>query len=128
MFEADTTYLWQTPDGVGAKVFCASAPASLSRTQSEFGLACVNEVSASKQSTARLQLTLQRPVDSRLCREFMNPPLTKYHLYSSRRSVSSRPGIRSAESINTYHADMGIYVLVPAFFVSRNTYLPQGSL
>ena len=36
MIEANTTYLWQTPYSVDAKSFCASAPASLSRTQSGF--------------------------------------------------------------------------------------------
>lgn len=33
------------------------------------------------------------------------------------RSSSSRPDFRSAESINTYHADMDISVFMPAFFV-----------
>ena len=70
MSEANTSYLLQTPSGVDAKLFCASLPAFFSRTQSEFGLACVNEVSASKQankqasSTARPRLTLRRPVVS----------------------------------------------------------------
>lgn len=36
MFEADTTYLWQTRHSIDAKTFCASSPASFSQTQ--FGL------------------------------------------------------------------------------------------
>lgn len=36
MFEADTTYLWQTPFSVDANILCASAPASHSQAQSEF--------------------------------------------------------------------------------------------
>ena len=35
MFEADTTYLWQTPFSVDAKTLCASAPVSLSQAQSK---------------------------------------------------------------------------------------------
>ena len=64
MMEANTTHLWQMPNGIDAKVLCASVPASLSRTQSEFSLACANEMSASKQAsgTVRLRLTLRRPV------------------------------------------------------------------
>ena len=63
MIEVDTTYSWQMPCGVDAGDFCASVPGYLSRTQSEFGLACVNEVSASKQAdTARLRLTFRRNV------------------------------------------------------------------
>ena len=37
------------------------------------------------------------------------------------RSVSSRPDFRATDSFNYIHADMGISVPVPAFFVSRNT-------
>ena len=37
------------------------------------------------------------------------------------RSASLRPDFRSAENINTYHADMGISVPVPAFFILEHT-------
>ena len=36
MIEANKTYLGQMPGGVGAKILCASAPASFSQTQFEF--------------------------------------------------------------------------------------------
>lgn len=77
MFEATTTYLWQTRSSVDARILCASTPVSLSRTQPEFGLAWVNEVSTSKQAdTARLQLTLRRPVVSQSRQESATFPLT----------------------------------------------------
>ncbi len=77
MIEVDTTYSWQLPRGIDARVLCASVPASHFRTQSEFGLACVNEVSASKQAdTARPQLTLRRPVILRSRQESATFPLT----------------------------------------------------
>ena len=77
MIEANTTYLWQTPSGVDAKVLCASVSASLFRTQSEFGLVCANEMSTSKQAnTARLQLTPRRPVVSHNRQESATFPLT----------------------------------------------------
>ena len=37
------------------------------------------------------------------------------------RSVSSRPDFRATDSFNYIHADMGISVPVPAFFVPRHT-------
>ena len=49
MIEVDTTYSWQMPGGIDAQDFCASVPASLFRTQSEFSLAWANEMRASKQ-------------------------------------------------------------------------------
>jgi len=65
MVEVDTTHLWQMQYSIDARGLCASAPASLFRTQSEFGLAWAKEMSARKQAdTARLQLTLRRPVVS----------------------------------------------------------------
>ena len=36
MFEADTTYLWQTRHSIDAKTLCASSPASFFQAQSEF--------------------------------------------------------------------------------------------
>ena len=50
--------------------------------------------------------------------------LTQQLSHSLIRNASSRSDFRSAGSINTYHADMGISVPVPAFFVSRNTQKP----
>ena len=47
--------------------------------------------------------------------------LTQQLSHSLIRNASSRSDFRFAGSINTYHADMGISVPVPAFFVSRNT-------
>ena len=47
--------------------------------------------------------------------------LTQPLFLSIIRSASSRPDFRSGENLNTYHANMGISVPVPAFFVSRNT-------
>ena len=128
MIEVDTTYSWQMPCGVDAGDFCASVPGYLSRTQSEFGLACVNEVSASKQAnTARLQLTLRRPVISRSRHKPADLTLNQQLFLSCIRSVSSRPDFRSAESINTYYADMGISIPVPAFFVP-GTHIPVDNL
>ena len=51
MFEDNTTDFWQMPNSIDAKVLCASIPFVPFRTQSEFGLACANEVSASKQAS-----------------------------------------------------------------------------
>jgi len=51
MIKKNAIYLWQMPCSIDAQEFCASVPASLSRTQSEFGLACANEMSASKQNS-----------------------------------------------------------------------------
>ena len=78
MFEATATYLWQTRYGVDARILCASVPVSLSRTLSEFSLACVNKVSTSKQqNTGRLRLTLRRPVVSHSRQESAVFPLIK---------------------------------------------------
>lgn len=41
------------------------------------------------------------------------------------RNASLRPDFWSAESINTYYADMGISIPVLAFSFSRNTFQPQ---
>ena len=51
--------------------------------------------------------------------DILNQPLSN----SLIRNVSSRPDFRSAGNINTYHADMGISVPVPAFFVP-GTHIP----
>lgn len=130
MIEVNTTYSWQIPHGVDAGVLCASIPATLSRTQSEFGLAWANEMSTSKQASkqanaARLRLTLRRPVVSHSRQE--SADLTLNHSLSG-----SRIGTRfscldagSAKAIFNNHADMGVSTPVSAFFVSRNTSLPR---
>ena len=77
MIEANTTHLWQMQSSVDAQILCASVPASPFRTQSEFGLAWANEMSASKQANAaRLRLTLRRPVVSHSRQESATFPLT----------------------------------------------------
>ena len=128
MYEAATTYLWQTQHSIDARWLCASAPASLFRTQSVFGLACVNEMSATKQAdTARLQLTLRRPVVLRSRHESADFTLNQ-NLSSScvgTRFLCSDAG--SAKNLFNNHADMGVSTPVSAFFISRNTSLPQVS-
>ena len=128
MFESTTTYLWQTRSSVDARILCASTPVSLSRTQPEFGLAWVNEVSTSKQAdTARPQLTLRRPVVLRSRHESANFTLNQ-NLSSScvgTRFLCSDAG--SAKNLFNNHADMGVSTPVSAFFISRNTSLPQVS-
>ena len=127
MIEVNTSYFWQTQNGVDARGLCASVPASLSRTQSEFGLAWANEMSTSKQasSTARLQLTLRRPVVSRSRNELATSPLT--NSFPSPASGALRRTLISGLRIAIFnnHADMGVSTPVSAFFVSRNTSLPQ---
>ena len=128
MIEVDTTYSWQMPCGVDAGDFCASVPGYLSRTQSEFGLACVNEVSASKQAdTARLRLTLRRPVVSHSRHE--SADLTPTYNLSGLgfEAHSSRLLAGSAKAALNIHADMGVSAPVSAIFVSGNTPLPQVS-
>ena len=51
--------------------------------------------------------------------DILNQPLSN----SLIRNVSSHPDFRSADSINTRHADMGTSIPVPAFFVPR-THIP----
>ena len=57
MIEANTSYLWQTSSCVNAKVLCASVPASLSRTQSEFDLAWTDKMRSSKHNHADIGVT-----------------------------------------------------------------------
>ena len=126
MYEATTTYSWQMPYGIDAKVSCASVPVTLLRTQSVFGLAWANEMSTSKQAdTARLQLTLRRPVVSHSRHESADLTLNQQLFLSCIRSVSSRPDFRSADSFNHIHADMGISTPVSAFFIFEKHTLPQ---
>lgn len=61
VIEANTTYLWRTLNGVEAKMSCASVPASLFRTQSESGLACVNQVSPDKQTVVDIDAAASVP-------------------------------------------------------------------
>jgi len=123
MIEANTTHLWQMQSSVDAQILCASVPASPFRTQSEFGLAWANEMSARKQDsktaskTARLRLTLRRPVVSHSRHKSADLALTPKLSRSCIKDASSRPDFRSADSFNYIHADMGISVPVPAFFV-----------
>ena len=48
MIEANTTYLWQTPNSIVAKEFSASVPASPVRPQFGFASAWANTISASR--------------------------------------------------------------------------------
>lgn len=125
MFKVNTTYLWQPLSGVDAKVPCASVPASPSRTQSEFGLAWANEISTSKQASRYSPPSVDAQAASCFAQQarISNFSLNQQLSLSCIRSVSSRPGTRSAESINTYHADMGISGPVSAFFILR-THVP----
>ena len=119
MIEVDTTYSWQMPRGVDAGVLCASVPASLSRTQSEFGLAWANEMSTSKQASkcsppsADAQAACCFAQQARVSNFSLKQQLS----LSCIKDASSRPDFRSADSFNYIHADMGISVPVPAFFV-----------
>ena len=120
MIEVDTTYLWQMQHSVDAGDFCASIPATLSRTQSEFGLAWANEMSTSKQASkqysppsADAQAVCCFTQQARVCSFFFNQRLS----LSCIRSASSCPDLRSADSFNYIHADMGISIPVSAFFV-----------
>ena len=124
MNEASMAYLRQTPSGIDAKVLYASAlVAPLPQTQFEFDLACVHKMSTSKQAsiTARLRLTLRRPVVSHSRHKSADLSLNQQLSLSCIRDASSRLDFRSADSINYIHADMGISVPVPAFFVPRHT-------
>lgn len=114
MMEANTTHLWQMLHSVDSKMLYALDPASLCRTQSESCLA--NEVSASKQyspPSADAQAACCFTQQARVSNFFLNQQLSP----SCIRSASSRPDFRSADSFNYIHADMGISVPVPAFFV-----------
>ena len=117
MIEVDTTYSWQMPHGVDAGGLCASVPAPLFRTQSEFGLAWANEMSASKQASrysppsADAQAACCFTQQARVSNFSLNQQLS----LSCIRSVSSRPDFRSADNFNHIHADMGISVPVSAF-------------
>ena len=119
MIEVDTTYSWQLPRGIDAGVLCASVPASHFRTQSEFGLAWANEMSASKQASrysppsADAQAACCFTQQARVSNFSLNQQLS----LSCFRSASSHPDFRSADSFNYIHADMGISVPVSAFFV-----------
>ena len=99
MIEVDTTYSWQMPCSIDAQEFCASVPASLFRTQSEFDLAWVNIVSASKQNSppsadaqAACCFTQQKRVSSF--------PLKQQLSLSGIRSTLSRPDFWPVESFN----------------------------
>ena len=129
MIEVDTTYSWQMPCGVDAGDFCASVPASLSRTQSEFGLACVNEVSASKQAdTARLQLTLRRPVVSRNRQESATFPLTN-SFPSPASGTLHRALISGLRTVNSTFMPTWVSPYPCRLFLfSVNTIQTQGSL
>ena len=118
MIEVNTTCSWQMPRGIDSRGLRTSVPASPSRTQSEFGPAWTNKMSASKQAnTARLRLTLRRPVVSRCRQESAAYPLTNSFSLSCITSASSCPDFRSADSFNLIHADMGSSVPVLAIFV-----------
>lgn len=129
MIEVDTTYLWQMSRGVDAKGLCASIPASLSQTQSEFGSACANEMRASKQAdTARLRLTLRRPVVSQQARVSSFFPLTNCFPSPAsgalRRALISGQRTASTTFLPTWVSPSSCRL----FFVSGNTPLPQDSL
>ena len=87
-----------------------------------------NEGIASKQAdTARPQLTLRRPVVLRSRHESANFTLNQ-NLSSScvgTRFLCSDAG--SAKNLFNNHPDMGVSTPVSAFFISRNTSLPQVS-
>lgn len=73
MFEADTTYLWQTSRGVDAKTLCASAPVSLFQAQSELNFVCAN--TASKQyrpPAANASAVCSFTTQAQVCDSFLN--------------------------------------------------------
>ena len=120
MIEVDTTYSWQMPRGIDAKELCASVPAPLFRTQSEFGLAWANEISASKPysaPSADAQAACCFTQRARVSRFLFNQQLSLSSIWS----VSSRPDFRSADSFNYIHADRGISVPVSAFLGLEHT-------
>ena len=129
MIEASMTYLWQTPNDVDTKVLCASTPASFFRTQSDFVLAWANEVKANKQasSTARLRLTLRRPVVSHNGHKSAGFSLNHNLSGSCIGTRFSSLDASSAKTVFNHYADTGISTPVSAFFISRNTSLPQVS-
>lgn len=116
MIEVNTSYLWQTSGSIDAKGHFASTPASLSRTQSEPGLAWANELSTSMQAgTARLQLTLRRPVFLHSRHESADLTLN-FNLSGS--CIGTRFSCLEAGSVKAVfniHADMGIFTPVSAF-------------
>lgn len=121
MIEVDTTYSWQLPRGIDAGVLCASVPASHFRTQSEFGLAWANEMSASKQAVQPASADASAACCFTQRAQGCNFSLNQHLSLSCIGSASLRPDFRSADSINTRHADMGTSIPVPAFFVPRHT-------
>ena len=128
MLEATSTYLWQTHRSVDAKIPCASAPPSPFRIKSVLNLACVDEVSAGRlhslsatdASMACGFTALSRTRNSSL--DQTSSP------HSSCRSVPARPGIQSADSFETKHADMGISVPVSLFFFCEKHIRPVVSV
>lgn len=127
MIEANTRYLLQTSVNADAPVPCASAPVSLFRTQSESGLACVNEVSASKQYSPP-QLTLRRPVVSHNRHGVAAYTLT--NSFSSPASGALRRALISGLRKASTHIMPTWASPYPCrlFSFSRNTSLPLGSL
>ena len=125
MNEANTTYRWQMPYCIAAKTLRASYPVPLFRTQSKFGLAWANEVSASKQASKQPSADDQADRcftrQAQACRSHSEPTTFP----SCIRSASLHPVFRSGDSFNCIHADTGIFVPVPAFFISRNTSRPR---
>ena len=117
MIEANTTHLWQMPNGVDVKVLCASVPASFSKNQFEFGPAWANKNERKQADTARLRLTLRRPVVSHSRHKSADLSLNQQLSLSCIRSASSRPDFWSADSFNHIHADMGSSIPLSAFFV-----------
>ena len=118
MIEVDTTYSWQMLSRVGARGLCASVPASLSRTQSKFGLAWANKMSAGKPfslPSSDAQAACCFTQQAQVCNFHLNQQLS----LSCIRCASSHPDSRSADSFNHIHADMSISTPVPALFVSE---------
>ncbi len=125
MIEVNTTYPRQTRSGVDTKVLFTSVPVTLSRTQSEFGLAWANKMSTSKQTNpARFRLTFRWPVVSHsrhesatffLTNSYPSPASGAFHraLISGQRTTNS-----------TFMPTWAISTPVPAFFISRNTPKP----
>jgi hypothetical protein len=118
MIEANMKCLWQKLGGIDTWILRASAPASFFRTQFNFGLACMNEVSASKPYSplsGGAQAVCCFTQQARVSNFLLNQKL----FLSCIRNASSRLDSRSADSFNYIHAGMGISVPVSALFVSE---------
>ena len=119
MIEVNTTDPRQTRSGVDTKVLFTSVPVTLSRTQSEFGLAWANKMSTSKQIQpafgCRSGGRRHESAAFSLTNSFPSPASGVFHraLISGQRTTNS-----------TFMPTWVISTPVPAFFISRNTPKP----